>query len=392
MKGGKLLAQGGYGCVFLPGINCNGTSMTSKKYVSKIQKFDSTARNEIEIGKILQIINGYYNHFSPVCKFCNIDVATIKDDDKKKCTVFKKKGTKKFVVMKLLYIKGQDLIDYIIHHTNSIQIVSNLIHSYNHLLRTLTMLIGREIIHFDFKGTNILFNEIMQVPLLIDFGLSIQMKKINKNNLQNIFYTYAPEYYVWSLEIHYLCFLLHRNKNPTTSDLKHIAEVFTTNNKGLKNFSPNFLKKYEEKCYKQMKYYNSLEYNSRIEKILNYWKTFDNYSLSIMYLKFINDSNPTGFKKNNFIIFFSKLLLQNIDPNPQNRRSIIESIHIFNGFLYKKNINNISTFEEISKMFIENRKTIIDQSKKERTKQKSETKKMKNLFKKKNKKIKKIEK
>ena len=84
MKGGKLLAQGGYGCVFLPGINCNGTSMTSKKYVSKIQKFDSTARNEIEIGKILQIINGYYNHFSPVCKFCNIDVATINDDDKKK--------------------------------------------------------------------------------------------------------------------------------------------------------------------------------------------------------------------------------------------------------------------------------------------------------------------
>ena len=58
-------------------------------------------------------------------------------------------------------------------------------------------------------------------------------------------------------------------------------------------------------------------------------------------------------------------------------------------FYIKKNINNISTFEEISKMFIENRKTIIDQSKKERTKQKSETKKMKILFKIKNKKIKK---
>ena len=40
-------------------------------------------------------------------------------------------------------------------------------------------------------------------------------------------------------------------------------------------------------------------------------------------------------------------------------------------------------------MFVENRKAIIHQSKKERTKQKSETKKMKILFKKKNKKIKK---
>ena len=44
MKGGKLLAEGGYGCVFLPGINCDGTNMTSKKYVSKIQKNDKSAK------------------------------------------------------------------------------------------------------------------------------------------------------------------------------------------------------------------------------------------------------------------------------------------------------------------------------------------------------------
>ena len=40
MKGGGLLAEGGYGCVFSPGINCNGKTMVSKKYVSKIQKYD----------------------------------------------------------------------------------------------------------------------------------------------------------------------------------------------------------------------------------------------------------------------------------------------------------------------------------------------------------------
>ena len=37
MKGGKLLAEGGYGCVFTPGINCDGSIMKTKKYVSKIQ-------------------------------------------------------------------------------------------------------------------------------------------------------------------------------------------------------------------------------------------------------------------------------------------------------------------------------------------------------------------
>ena len=51
MKGGKLLSEGGYGCVFFPSINCDGSSMKTKKYVSKIQKFDKSAKNEIKIGK-----------------------------------------------------------------------------------------------------------------------------------------------------------------------------------------------------------------------------------------------------------------------------------------------------------------------------------------------------
>ena len=123
MKGGKLLAEGGYGCVFLPGINCDGTTMTSKKYVSKIQRFNNSAKNEIEIGKIIQEVNGFNNHFSPVVKHCSIDIGSIKDDDKNKCTVFKKKESKKFILMKMLYIDGIDFIDYMIEHKNSAQIV-----------------------------------------------------------------------------------------------------------------------------------------------------------------------------------------------------------------------------------------------------------------------------
>ena len=50
MIGGKLLAEGGYGCVFAPGINCDGSVMKTKKYVSKIQRYDTSAKNEILIG------------------------------------------------------------------------------------------------------------------------------------------------------------------------------------------------------------------------------------------------------------------------------------------------------------------------------------------------------
>lgn len=384
MKGGKLLAEGGYGCVFLPGINCDGTSMTSKKYVSKIQRLNNSAKNEIEIGKIIQEINGFNNHFSPVVKNCSIDIGNIKDDDKNKCTVFKKQKSKKFILMKMLYVDGIDFIDYMIEHKNSAQIVRNIINSFNHMLRTLSMLIGKKLIHYDLKGTNILFDNVKQVPLLIDFGLSIQIKNMNRENLRDFFYVYAPEYYVWSLEIHYLCYILNKNKQPSVSELKNIAGDFVKNNKGInKIFSPEFLKQYKKKCEKQLRYYNSIDYNERVEKILNYWATFDNYSLSIMYLKFLYFINIEGFHNNPFTIFFSKLLLQNIDPDPEKRLTILQTIHTFNGFLYKRNINNSITFELLAEQFVNKREKISDALKLAKQNDINETKSMKKIFKRK---------
>ena len=49
MEGGSLLSQGGYGCVFTPSINCQGIEH-SKDFISKIQKNDFSARNEIFVG------------------------------------------------------------------------------------------------------------------------------------------------------------------------------------------------------------------------------------------------------------------------------------------------------------------------------------------------------
>lgn len=55
----KLLSQGGFGCIYFPSIECNGKSSTSKKYVTKLQKQDFNADNEINIGKIIKKIPNY---------------------------------------------------------------------------------------------------------------------------------------------------------------------------------------------------------------------------------------------------------------------------------------------------------------------------------------------
>ena len=77
MIGGKLLSEGGFGCVFNPSMNCNG-SIDDATFVSKIQRKDNSARNEIEIGKILSNISEYKNHFAPVISHCNIGIGQIR--------------------------------------------------------------------------------------------------------------------------------------------------------------------------------------------------------------------------------------------------------------------------------------------------------------------------
>ena len=361
MIGGKLLAEGGYGCVFAPGINCDGSSMKTKKYVSKIQRFDSSAKNEIRIGRIIQELNGFSNHFAPIIKYCEVDIAKIKDDDKNKCTILKKSKTKTFVVMKLQYIDGDDFLDYLINQRNSVQLVSNIISSFNHLCHTVGMLVGKNIVHYDIKGGNIIFDKSKEIPLLIDFGLSVNMTKITINNLKDMFYVYAPDYYIWSLEIHYMCYLVNKNKEPTLEELEDISSKYVTGNKALqRNFSPTFLKRYEIKCTNQMVKYNKLPYDERVTLILDYWETFDNYAISIMYLKFINYININGVIDNDFILFFTKLLLKNIDPNPDNRLTSTQTLWTFNKFFHQKNENNIQTFEQLTNSFIENRDILND--------------------------------
>ena len=48
MSTSKLLSEGGFGCIYYPGISCNGKSLYNKNVVSKLQKNDETSKNEID--------------------------------------------------------------------------------------------------------------------------------------------------------------------------------------------------------------------------------------------------------------------------------------------------------------------------------------------------------
>ncbi len=361
MKGGDLLSEGGYGCVFYPSINCSGKIAEDYKIVSKVQVSDKNAENEIEIGNIIKDIYDFINYFSPIISSCPIKIQKIKDKQKNKCNIFKKYKDTKFRLMKMIYIKGTTFTNYIMKFENKNELIINMINSYNHLLKSLAKLIKVKVVHFDLKGNNILFNSEMKVPIIIDFGLSIPMEKIDTHGfelLKRYFYIYAPEYYIWSIEIHYLNYVLHVKKNPSEQDLVTICNEYIKNNNVLNMvFSADFLVSYTEACFQQLKKYNNMSYENRIAYILNTWETWDNYALSMLYLKIFLFININGFRENLFIVHFSKILLKNIHPNPNSRFDLTQNIHNFNKFFYSKNYDK-DTFENIKKTYEDNIKYI----------------------------------
>ena len=172
-------------------------------------------------------------------------------------------------------------------------------------------------------------------------------------------YIFAPEYSTWALEIHYINFLLHEKDTPSYNDIKAIAHAYVSNNKPLRlNFSEDFLKKYEDLCMDVLEGYRNGVWEI-IDIIAKSWETWDNYSLSIMYLRiiyylnisFVHKKPVKSFVANDFTVDFTELLLMNIHPNPKFRYNVKETKQRFDDFFYDKNINNVSNFQQILSQF-----------------------------------------
>jgi serine/threonine protein kinase len=351
MEGGNLISEGGFGCVYHPALNCSGKESNNNLFVSKIQKYNKSAANEIRISNILKNINGYKNYFALIVNNCNIDVGKINKTNRNECNLLKKKSENKFILMKLHYIEGDIFINYLVNNKNNNENINNIINNYNHLLNSLNMLIEKKIVHFDIKNENILFNIKNKMPIIIDFGISINVNSFKYKSLKDFFYIYAPQYYVWPLEVHYLCYILNENNEPETNELYHIVNSFVDNIHVLKMFSPKFIENFKKICVYQLIKYNNISYKKRISLILDFWKTWDNYSLSIVYLKYIQYIFGSTFYENDFVVFFSKLLLKNIHPNPSKRYTIFDTIQKFNKFLNNINFSKLLMYTDIISIF-----------------------------------------
>jgi serine/threonine protein kinase len=237
-----LLAQGTYGCVYYPGFTCKG-SLQKTKYITKLQKNDETLENELEIGEKIQKIKHYKNYFAPILKQCPVSLYTIQKkyaQSLNKCKVIKESlvNTNKqqdFNINKIRYILGDDLEKTFQQISNSTPNQTNnnnstpfhfLIDTYQYLSKSLKKLKKQNILHYDLKANNIIYDKESDIPIIIDFGLSVSLDNINPTApdpliLANHFFdTYKYDY--WCLQpifIGLYADFYYENKQPPNPNL-----------------------------------------------------------------------------------------------------------------------------------------------------------------------------
>lgn len=341
-----LLSQGGYGCVYYPGIKCTGEVDSDKKYVTKLQLRDFNANNEVIIGSLVSKIKNYEKFFIPIIKNCDIDVRRLNDRVIRNCDVVRMSNSLDFMLMKLDYVKNVSLEKSIVS-SNSMQIkrrsFAKLINMYKYLMNSISLLLQKNIVHFDLKPDNLLFGENTGTPLIIDFGISIPINSLKKDNFSRYFYAYSPEYYVWPLEVHTLNYLLHKTSETLNeSDITIIANDCCRSNSALLFFSESIRKRYLLSCIYQLKKYVGKDRQSIISDIMSYYHTWDCYSIGIMFINLFSKIFKEGFHFNKLIVYFTQLLLINISPDPKLRYTPQDNIEEYNNCRYiEGNVQNL---------------------------------------------------
>lgn len=189
-KGGKVIASGGYGCVFNPALKCEGSTKREKDKISKLMTERHATQEYEEINTIkekLDSIPNYEDYFllydATLCRPAKL-TATDLADFRDKCTALPKDditktniNTKLDQVMALNMPNGGLPVDDYIYTNGSFQKIYALHTKLVKLLKHgIISMNKRHIYHCDIKDSNVLVddNESELKTRLIDWGLSVE--------------------------------------------------------------------------------------------------------------------------------------------------------------------------------------------------------------------------
>ena len=334
-------------CIFYL-LNDKEYKIKKKKDIHKIAIFDFFVRNELtNINKIKKILD--YKKYYYVCENSSeLKITNLEDDirDIKSVKEIKSDETvlMKFEDLELIYLK-----DYLKALSSSTIYIYNLIDFYKSLLKSIRLLVEQQIVHNHINFDSIVVDKHF-IPLISNFSFSIDITHKNIDQyIKHFFVAYEPSYLEWPLEFHIISYLLTNKLNSLSSyNIEKVIQDVVEHHNILKTFGDSIVSSYKLESLEYFKKYVNRSYEYILTDMLQYNNTWDNYALSIMFLRILIGLHRTIGIKNKFIIFFMKLLVSNIHLNPLKRLSIDSTTNKFNNLLdslepkdYKEVINEL---------------------------------------------------
>lgn len=191
-RGGQLLGEGNYGCVFHPPIRCDNEKRRRSGVGKVVQRLED-ALDEIKIGKKLFKIDPKGKFTNPMMSTCTIKKKNItqKDEEKIICGATSTLNNNTSYKQIIYKYKGVDL-----SASESIQVK----HFYN-LALGLKLFQENNLCHRDIKEENIL--DLGKRYVFIDFGLSCKLDEVysmeDSSLLLHPYIYYPPEFKIYAM-------------------------------------------------------------------------------------------------------------------------------------------------------------------------------------------------
>ncbi len=312
-----------------------------EKYIKTIRAYDNKCENEIKISELILKIPYYNTYFSPIVKYKSISSGIINEEYTENIEL---DGS---ILIQRKNINVLDFVSYFDKNINSnnsgADFLRLLINSYKELSKILLILRENKVCFMDLKYDKIVFDN-NGFPMLDDFEEAIYYDDFKIMN------SLIPSYYIWPLEIHIISFLANNDDCLTISkeDIENICKNYVVKNRALLIMDKNEIIKYYKKCVTYMMRFVNKPKMEIIMVLKNDGiKTWDNYSLSIMYLQLL--MNIFGGEQgcnNKFKTFFSRHLINNLSPEPKERVGIEKNVEMIEA-LYN-NVDWIELNKEVS--------------------------------------------
>jgi hypothetical protein len=373
----KVINQGGFGCIFYPSLSCKSKrERESSEYVSKLVERNFSSKNEIDVGNIVKKIPFYSLYYVPVLENCRANLSKVGKKEIKKCSIIENENKQeqhvKYILLKMKYVKNIKFTEYLLTNKSKKHILNIIFDTYSYFLFSLEQLMNYEVVHFDFKWDNAVIDLKTELPVILDFGISIPIRKLldhdrglsgedkEENNhdrekmdkynkqdkydvFRDYFYTYFPKYSLWPPEVHAVCYVLHEHSRITPESLQQLVDEYVDSVAAFGIFSQDFLEKYKKLCIETMDHLIDKPRSYVVHECLKFWNTWDNYALSISYFQIIRFISSSGFTSNAFLLSFSKILLGNVHPDPSRRSSYTTTRYAYKSIFYQE--TSIRDFE-----------------------------------------------